>query len=119
LITLAGLRKEIDDTRFLLNEKNRGNADLQAEIAATREQIARREAEIFASSRDCQQKADTACALRTDIDNLSHELANLREEKSRDGQEIQRLRDLNAIKERENADGAQRIKSTDYALYQN
>jgi hypothetical protein len=30
----------------------------------------------------------------------------LREEKARDGQEIQRLRDLNAMKERENADGA-------------
>jgi hypothetical protein len=43
----------------------------------------------------------------------------LREEKARDGQEIQRLRDLNAMKERENADGAQRIKSTDYSLYQN
>jgi hypothetical protein len=29
------------------------------------------------------------------------------------------LRDLNAMKERENADGAQRIKATDYSLYQN
>lgn len=53
LITLAGLRKEIDDTRFLLNEKNRANTDMQAEISATREQIARREAEIYAASRDC------------------------------------------------------------------
>jgi hypothetical protein len=31
------LRKEIDDTRFLLNEKNRHNNDLQGEIAAHRE----------------------------------------------------------------------------------
>ena len=47
--TLNALRKEIDDTRFLLNEKNRQNNDLQAEIAGTREQINRREAEIFAT----------------------------------------------------------------------
>lgn len=51
-VTLHMLRKEIDDTRFLLNEKNRHNNDLQGEIAATREQINRREAEIFATQRD-------------------------------------------------------------------
>jgi hypothetical protein len=43
----------------------------------------------------------------------------LREEKARDAAEIQRLRDLNNLKERENAEAGQRIKSTDYALYQN
>jgi len=37
LITLQGLKKEIDDTRFLLNDKNRSNNDLSADIAATRE----------------------------------------------------------------------------------
>jgi len=48
-LTLGSLRKEIDDTRYLLNEKNRANNDLQAEIASTREQVSRREAEIFAT----------------------------------------------------------------------
>ncbi len=51
-MTMMSLKKEIDDTRFLLNEKNRSNNDLSAEIAATREQISRREAEIFATQRD-------------------------------------------------------------------
>ena len=36
-MTVTGLKKEIDDTRFLLNEKNRANNDLSAEIASTRE----------------------------------------------------------------------------------
>lgn len=49
MICLQGLKKEIDDTRFLLNEKNRNNVDLQGEIASAREQISRRESEIFAS----------------------------------------------------------------------
>jgi hypothetical protein len=48
-MTLHMLRKEIDDTRFVLNEKNRHNNDIQGEIAATREQINRREAEIFST----------------------------------------------------------------------
>jgi len=51
-MSIQSLKKEIDDTRFLLNEKNRSNNDLQAEIASTREQISRREAEIFATQRD-------------------------------------------------------------------
>jgi len=36
-MTVTGLKKEIDDTRFLLNEKNRANNDLSAEIASNRE----------------------------------------------------------------------------------
>jgi hypothetical protein len=46
-ISLHGLKKECDDARFLLNDKNRSNNDIQVELAALREQIARREAEIF------------------------------------------------------------------------
>ena len=79
MLTLQGLKKEIDDTRFLLNEKNRSNNDLQAEIASTREQISRREAEIFASQRDVAQKTDSGHALRKEIDNASYELSKLKE----------------------------------------
>jgi hypothetical protein len=44
---LHGLKKECDDARFHLNDKSRANNDMQVEIAALRDQIARREAEIF------------------------------------------------------------------------
>ena len=37
------LRKEVEDLRFLLNEKNRSNNEFQAEIGSIRDQIARRE----------------------------------------------------------------------------
>jgi hypothetical protein len=60
LVCLQGLKKETEDTRYHLNEKNRSNNDNQGEIAGIREQIARREAEIFASQRDVQQKSDHA-----------------------------------------------------------
>lgn len=49
---------------------------------------------------------------------MNHELSNQREDKARDQQEIDRLRDINCLKERENAEAAQRIKATDYSLYQ-
>ena len=101
----------------MLNEKNRSNNDLQAEIASTREQISRREAEIFATQRDCAQKTDSGHALRKEIDNASYELNKLKEERARDQEEIARAKDLNAMKTRENSDSDQRIKSTDYELY--
>jgi len=90
---------------------------LQAEIASTREQISRREAEIFATQRDCAQKTDSGHALRKEIDNASYELNKLKEERARDQEEIARAKDLNAMKTRENSDSDQRIKSTDYELY--
>lgn len=117
MLTLGSLKKEIDDTRFLLNEKNRSNNDLQAEIASTREQISRREAEIFASQRDVAQKTDSGHALRKEIDNASYELAKLKEERARDQDEIDRSKELNSIKTRENSDQDGRIKAVDYDLY--
>lgn len=116
-MTTHGLKKEIDDTRFLLNEKNRSNNDLGAEIASTREQISRREAEIFASQRDVAQKGDSGHALRKECDNASYELAKLKEERQRDQEEIASATDLNAMKTRENTDQDGRIKATDYDLY--
>jgi regulator of replication initiation timing len=104
LITLHGLRKENEDCKYHVNEKIRSNNENQAEIAAIREQISRREAEIFSSQRDVQQKSDHAYALRKEIDGLAFELQKLKEERQRDQIEIERLRDVNAHKERETTD---------------
>lgn len=117
LVTLQGLKKECDDARYHLNEKSRSNNDCQSEIAALREQISRREAEIFSGQRDVQQKSDHAYAIRKEMDSLSFELQKLKEERQRDQIEIDRLRELSAIKERENADQDQRIKTADYDLF--
>ena len=117
MMSLQSLKKEIDDTRFLLNEKNRSNNDLQAEIASTREQISRREAEIFATQRDLASKTDSGHVLTKEIENASYELAKLKDERARDQDEISRAKDLNAIKCRENSDSDNRIKAQDYDLY--
>lgn len=83
-ITLHGLKKECDDARFLLNDKSRTNNDMQVEIAALREQISRREAEIFGFQREVQSKSDHSFSLRKDIDGASFELQKLKEERQRD-----------------------------------
>ena len=43
MMKMMSLKKEIEDTCFLLNEKKRSNNDISAEIAATQKQISRRE----------------------------------------------------------------------------
>jgi len=55
--------------------------------------------------------------LRKDADALQYELAKLREDKAKDQDEINRLRDAVAFKERECADNDAKIKSIDYDLY--
>lgn len=57
---------------------------MQVEIAALREQISRREAEIFGFQREVQSKSDHSFALRKDIDASSFELQKLKEERQRD-----------------------------------
>ena len=116
-ITLMGLKKEIEDTRFLANDKGRANNELQAEIASCREQISRREAEIFATQRDVAQKTDSGHALRREIDGAVAELSKLKDERARDAEEISRLKETNGIKTQENTEQDNRIKSMDYELY--
>ena len=78
VVSINSLRKEIEDLRFLLNEKNRSNNEYQAEIGSVRDQISRREQECVALQREVSVKTDQAYALRKDADNLQYELANLR-----------------------------------------
>jgi septal ring factor EnvC (AmiA/AmiB activator) len=115
-VAIVGLKKELDDLRFLLNEKGRVVADVQQDLGATRDQIARKEVDISSLQRDVAQRSDQGYQLRKDIDNLLFEVAKLKEEKAKDLDEIQRLRELNAYRERENDGQGQRIRATDYEL---
>ena len=115
-VTIVGLKKEMDDLRFLLNEKSRVVGDVQQELGATRDQIARKEVDISGLQRDVAHKADQGYQLRKDIDNLLFEVSKLKEEKVKDQDEIQRLRELNAYRERENDTTGQKIRGTDYEL---
>lgn len=117
VVSINTLRKEIEDLRYLLNEKNRSNNEYQAEIGSVRDQISRREQECVALQREVSVKTDQAYALRKDADNLQFELAKLRDEKALDQDEINRLRDATAAKERECQDNDARIKSIDYDLF--
>ena len=115
-VSLVGLKKEMDDLRFLLNEKSRVVGDVQQDLGATRDQIARKEVDISGLQRDVAHKADQGYQIRKDIDNLLFEVAKIKEEKAKDHDEIQRLRELNAYRERENDTTGQKIRGTDYEL---
>ncbi len=71
----------------------------------------------MALHREVSIKSDQAYALRKDADNLAYELGKLREEKAKDQDEINRMRDAVAFKERECQDNDAKIKAVDYDLY--
>ena len=58
--------------------------------------------EINSVSRDVAQKSDQSYSLRKDIDNLSYEVSKQKDEKLKEQDEIQRLRELQAYRDREN-----------------
>ena len=66
--------------------------------------------------RDVANKADQGYQLRKDIDALLFEVGKMKEEKAKDLDEIQRLRELNAYRERENDGSSQKIRGTDYEV---
>ena len=60
--------------------------------------------EITQTQRDVAGKQDQGYQMRKEIDNLSYEVQKLKEEKAKELDEIQRLRELQSYKERENSD---------------
>ena len=52
------LKRELDDLRFMLNEKNRSNNDAQTELSVNRDQVARKDMEINQSKGELAQKSD-------------------------------------------------------------
>lgn len=57
-VAVIGLKKEMDDLRFLLNEKSRVVGDVQQDLGVTRDQIARKEVDISGLQREVAGKAD-------------------------------------------------------------
>ena len=72
--------------------------------------------EITNTQRELAQKSDQSYSLRKDCDNLSYEVQKLREEKVKDQDELLRLRELSAYRERESQDQQQRVRAVDYDL---
>jgi hypothetical protein len=72
--------------------------------------------EITHTQRELATKSDHGYSLRKDCDNLSYEVQKLREEKAKDQDELIRLRELSAYRERENQDQQQRVRAVDYDL---
>ena len=52
--------------------------------------------------------------MRKDLDNLAYEVSKLKEEKATEVEEIARLRELAAYRERENDGQGQRLRAVDY-----
>jgi uncharacterized protein YigA (DUF484 family) len=62
------------------------------------------------------KKSDNGYQLRKDLDNVAYEIAKMKEERAKDLDEIQRLRELTTYRERENQDTQQRIRAVDFDL---
>jgi len=57
-VAIVSMKKEMDDLRFLLNDKSRQVGDVQADLGATRDQLARKEVDISGLQRDVALKGD-------------------------------------------------------------
>ena len=116
MMTLHGLKKELDDLRFMLNDKNRNNSGLQDQIASLRDQINRKDMEIASAKTDAAAKQDQGFSMRKELDNLEYEVKRLQEEKAKDNDELAKLEDLNNYRGREIADEQARLRAVDYDL---
>ena len=116
MATANKLRNEVEDIRFLVQDKTKANIEYQAEVGSVQDQISRREQECVALQREIGSKTDMLYDLRNDADARHSELTKLRDEKAKDKAEINRLREAVHTKERVCSDQDAKIQSLGHDL---
>jgi hypothetical protein len=81
------LKSEIDELRYLVNERSRKNAELQSELERERGLNDRRQNEIHNLSRDFDARQDVGVSMRKELEDIAYAIDQVREEKRRINEE--------------------------------
>ena len=110
-------RKEIQDLRYMINDKNRQNNDLHSQIIVAREQIGKQETECIVLKREAVARTDLVVMLNKDKEVLRYELNKQIEEKAKDQSEIHRMHADDIKQERELEENHLKITRLEYELH--
>ena len=101
---VADLRKQIDDLKYLLTEKQKQNMDLQDELVRSKRVLEEKHYETSRLNDESAKKADHNLDMRDKLVDLEKELDMLKAQRADNWREINRLKEHNDLKVRESAD---------------
>ncbi len=92
---VADLRRQVDDIKYLLQEKQKQHYDMADELARSRRTLEEKHYETARLNDEAAKKTDHVMDLKAHQDALEKELDQLKIQRADNWREINRLKDLN------------------------
>lgn len=113
---IADCRKQVEDLKYMMSEKQRQNMELQDELQRSKRVLDEKFFESGKLRDDSNAKGDQVVDLRGQVAELERDIDLVKSQRADMFREIQRLRDVEAMKNKESIDQCDRIKALDFDL---
>ena len=113
---IADCRKQVEDLKYMMSEKQRQNMELQDELQRSKRVLDEKFFESGKLRDESNAKGDQVVDLRGQVAELERDIDLVKSQRADMFREIQRLRDVEAMKNKESIDQCDRIKALDFDL---
>ena len=113
---IADCRKQVEDLKYMMSEKQRQNMELQDELQRSKRVLDEKFFESGKLRDESNAKGDQVVDIRGQVAELERDIDLVKSQRADMFREIQRLRDVEAMKNKESIDQCDRIKALDFDL---
>lgn len=113
---IADCRKQVEDLKYMLSEKNRQNMELQDELSRSKRVLDEKFFEAGKLRDESNGRGDQVVDLRSQVAELERDIDLVKSQRADMFREIQRLRDVMDMKTREALDQIDRLKALEFDL---
>jgi len=113
---IADCRKQCEDLKYMMSEKQRQNMELQDELQRSKRVLDEKFFESGKLRDESNAKGDQVVDIRGQVAELERDIDLVKSQRADMFREIQRLRDVEAMKNKESIDQCDRIKALDFDL---
>ena len=113
---IADCRKQVEDLKYMMSEKQRQNMELQDELQRSKRVLDEKFFESGKLRDESNAKGDQVVDVRGQVAELERDIDLVKSQRADMFREIQRLRDVEAMKNKESIDQCDRIKALDFDL---
>jgi len=113
---VADARKQLDDLKYLLQDKSKQNLDLSDEQARSKRLLDEKYFEAGRLRDESISKGDQCADSRSNLQDLEREIESVKIQRAEMWREITRLKELNENKAREANDQSDKLKNLDFEV---
>jgi len=113
---ISDARRQLEDLKFLLNDKTKQNLDLNDELARSKRMLDEKYFEAGRLREEAVAKGDQNNDQRAQLQDLEREIEGVKVQRAEMWRELTRLKEMNEARTSEAASQSDKLKSLDFEL---